>query len=238
MIFRILARRYTHPIELVMPLFFAPFFAVHYGMFSYGHGTFIISLFGKGLTGDLAGMDIPEIILPLIESRHLFWPVVATYQLLDWIRDTSERGFGSDGIMELTTAPYRRIVILHITIIASGFALEAMNEPLIGLLLLIAFKTGVDIYHWNKDEKATIKNESPVINKSIKKKIDAFLDNPTITVNGKEIRYNNFEELKASKHYNLMLALMRMVGGSKQLKQIEAYVERQEKQRGKHLSDI
>jgi len=56
-------------------------------MFSYVHGTFIIALFGKGLTGDLANMDIPEIIIPLIESRHLFWPVMAllAYQFIDWI---------------------------------------------------------------------------------------------------------------------------------------------------------
>ncbi|MCW8901703.1 MAG: DUF6498-containing protein [Gammaproteobacteria bacterium] len=233
MIMRIVIRRYSHPVEFALPIFLAPFFTVHYGMFCLGHGTFIIVLFGKGLTGDLAGMDIPEIIIPLIESRHLFWPAMAlfAYQLIDWIRDISERGFGSDGIKELTTAPYRRIIILHITIIASGFALTTLDEPLTGLLLLILFKTGMDIYHWDKDEKAASKDKPAVMNEKIKQKIDAFLDDPKITVNGKEIRYNSFEELKASKHYNFMLSMLRMIGGAKQFNEIEAYVEQQAKQR-------
>lgn len=229
MILRILMRRYAHPVELTFPLFFAPFFTVHFGMFCYVHGMFIIGLFGKGLTGELAGLNIPEIIIPLIESHHLFWPIMAlvAYQLIDWIRDTSERGFGSDSIKELTTAPYRRITVLHIAILASGFALGALNEPLTGLLLLIAFKTAMDIYHWNKDEKAASKNEQPVINDKIKKKIDAFLDEPKLIVNGKEIRYNSFEEMKASKHYKFMLSIMRMVGGDNHYKQIEEYAEQQ-----------
>jgi hypothetical protein len=143
----------------------------------------------------------------------------------------SERGLGSDGIKQLTTAPYRRIIILHITIIASGFAMVALNEPLAGLLLLIVFKTGMDIYHWNKDEKAVAKNETPVIDEKVKRKVDAFLDDPKITINGKETRYNSFEELKNSRHYGLMKAVIRMLAGNQQIEAIEAYVEQQERER-------
>lgn len=233
MILRILTRRYSHPVELAMPLFMAPFFSFHFGMFCYVHGMFVVGLFGTGLTGELAGLDIPEIIVPLIEARHLFWPVMAllAFQVIDWMRDISERGFGSDSIKEITTAPYRRIIVLHITILASGFALGALNEPLIGLLVLIAFKTGMDIYHLNKDEKDVSKEQSPALNEKVKKKINEFLDNPRITVNGKEIRYNSFEELKASKHYTFMTAIMRMVGGGQDFKKIEAYAEEQAKKR-------
>lgn len=237
MILRILVRRYGHPVDSVFPFFLAPFFAAHYGGFCYGHGIFIVSLFGKELTGDLAGMNIPEIILPLIKSHNLFWPVMAllAYQLIDWARYFSKHGFGNEGIKELTIAPYRRIVVLHITILASGFALGALNEPMFGLFLLIAFKTAMDIYHWNKDAQTASGNEQPEINEEInediKKKIDAFLDDPKITVNGKEIRYNSFEELKTSKHYALLLAAQRMIGGENQLKVIETYVEQQARER-------
>lgn len=233
MIMRILLRRYAHPVELALPLFLVPFFTVHYGMFCFGHGTFILALFGKGLTGDLAGMEIQEIIFPLIESRHLFWPAMAlfAYQLIDWIRDISERGFGSDSVKDLTTAPYRRIIILHITILASGFTLATLDEPLVGLLLLILFKTSMDIYHWDKDEKAATTDRPAEINAKMKQKIDAFLDDPKITVNGKEVRYKSFDELKASKHYKFMLSMIRMIGGAKQFEQAEEYVEQQARQR-------
>ena len=237
MILRMVIRPYSHAVELAMPAFLVPFFTFHYGMFCFVHGTFVVSLFGQGLPPELSGMDIPEIIWPLIETRHLFWPLMGllAYNLLDWVRDVRERGLGSDGIKQLTTAPYRRIVILHITIIASGFALGALNEPLLGLLLLIVFKTGMDIYHWNKDEQVVAKTEAPVMDEKIKQKVDAFLDDPKITINGKETRYNSFEELKNSRHYGLMKAIMRMVAGNQQLEAIEAYVEQQERERNERI---
>ncbi len=233
MILRMVVRPYSHAVEFAMPVFMVPFFTFHYGMFCFVHGKFVISLFGKDLGPGLSGMDIPEIIIPLVESRHLLWPLAGllAYQLLDWIRDISERGLGSDGINQLTTAPYRRIVILHITIIASGFAMGALNEPLAGLLLLIAFKTGMDIYHWNKDEKNTLQAGKTVIDEKIRRKVDAFLDDPKITINGKETRYKSFDELKASAHYGMMKGILRMVGGNRQFEEIERYVKQRERER-------
>jgi hypothetical protein len=238
MILRMLVRPYAHAVELAMPIFLVPFFAFHYGMFCYGHGKFVIHLFGEGLPPGLANMDIPEIILPLVEARHLFWPLLGlfAYHLLDWVRDVSERGLGSDGIRQLTVAPYRRIIILHITIIASGFALGALNEPLLGLLLLVTFKTGMDIYHWHKDEQAVQSGSvsgEPVIDEKIKQKVDAFLDDPKITINGKETRYNSFEALKASPHYALLKGMLSMTAGNQQLRAIEAYVEQRQRERNK-----
>ncbi|MGD8927201.1 MAG: DUF6498-containing protein, partial [Thioalkalispiraceae bacterium] len=169
MILRMVVRPYSHVVEFTLPVFMVPFFTLHYGMFCYGHGTFIVSLFGKGLQPELAGMGIPEIIYPLIKTHHLFWPLFGlfAYQMLDWLRDTSERGLGSEGVMQLTTAPYRRIMVLHITILASGFALGSLNEPTVGLLLLVAFKTGFDIYHWQKDEQVANRQDAPLINEKI-----------------------------------------------------------------------
>ena len=233
MILRMVIRPYSHAVELAIPVFLVPFFTFHYGMFCYAHGTFVVSLFGKGLQPELAGLNVQEIILPLIESRQLFWPFMGllAYQLLDWVRDISERGLGSDGIKQLTVAPYRRIVVLHITIIASGFALGTLHEPLVGLLLLIAFKTSMDIYHWNKDEQMAAQKDAPIIDEKIKRKVDAFLDDPKITINGKVTRYTSFEELKASRHYGLLKGVLRMVGGNKQLEAIETYVEQQDRER-------
>ena len=138
---------------------------------------------------------------------------------------------GSDGIKQLTVAPYRRIIVLHITIIASGFAMSALNEPLIGLLLLIAFKTGMDIYHWNRDEQAAAQSETLVIDEKIKRKVDAFLDDPKVTINGRETRYDSFDDLKNSSHYRLLKAMVRMTAGNQQFKAIEAYVEQQDRER-------
>ena len=61
--------------------------------------------------------------------------------------------------------------------------------------------------------------------------VDVFLDDPKITINGKETRYNNFEELKASRHYGLMKGVLRMLGGNKQFEAIETYVEQRDRER-------
>jgi ABC-type multidrug transport system permease subunit len=45
----------------------------------------------------------------------------------------------------LMAAPYKRIVILHVAIIAGGFAVVALGQPLLLLLVLVVGKTGLDI---------------------------------------------------------------------------------------------
>ena len=42
---------------------------------------------------------------------------------------------------------------------------------------------------------------------------------------------NSFDELKASSHYGLLKAIMRMMGGNNQLTAIEAYVEQRMNER-------
>ena len=46
---------------------------------------------------------------------------------------------------ELMSAPYKRIVILHIAVIAGGFGISALGEPLVLLLALVVLKIVVDI---------------------------------------------------------------------------------------------
>lgn len=226
-VIRFIARPYQHPIDAIIPLFMAPFFAFHYGMFCYGHGTFIIGLFGKDLPENITSGGVFNAIIPVIASNHLFWPVAAlfAYQLLDWIRDTYKYGLGGDGIKDLMTAPYRRIIVLHITIIASGFALSALDEPVSGLIILIVLKVIFDIYHWNKDEKGTFPSDDLVIDQKMKQKIDQFIESPYVKINGETTHYNNFSELKASKHYKLMRSIFRIMGGNRHIGAIEAYIE-------------
>lgn len=226
-IVRFLLRPYKNAHDIVHTLFKTLFFIIHYGLFCFGHGSFILQLFGGNVLGELSNAGIFEVILPVIENQHLFWPVVAlfTYQLADWWRDTSEHGLGGDNIKILMIAPYRRITVLHISILASGFALTAMDEPVAGLFILIIIKTVFDIYHWNKDERAVSKEEAFEIDDKVKSKIDSFLDNPTITVNGMDIHFESYEGLKSSKYYGLMQSMLGIAGGDQKIRQVEAYIE-------------
>ena len=48
-------------------------------------------------------------------------------------------------VKQLMAAPYGRIVILHVTIIAGAFATMALGQPIFLLVILIALKIGVDV---------------------------------------------------------------------------------------------
>jgi len=228
---RFLLRRYGHPLELIPSLFAASFFVFHYGAFCYGHGLFIVALFGENIVADLSPPDTFENILPIVELRHLFWPVVAlfVYQVLDWVRDINARDMGIVDIKAMMSAPYRRIVVLHIAIIGSGFLMMSTGEPVAGLLLLILLKTVFDFYHWRKDEQGlqlnpVLDNNSTVLDGRIKQSIDDMIDDLKITVNGQDVYFDSFEELQASKHYKTLRIITSLFGGYKKNKQIDAYI--------------
>ena len=52
------------------------------------------------------------------------------------------------------TQPYRRIVIMHLTIIIGGFLMMALHSPESGLIYLVLLKTSNDLWgHQNEHEK-------------------------------------------------------------------------------------
>jgi len=48
-------------------------------------------------------------------------------------------------LKDLMSAPYGRIVVLHITLIAGGFLIMSLHAPVLGVLLLLALKLGYDL---------------------------------------------------------------------------------------------
>jgi uncharacterized membrane protein len=58
-------------------------------------------------------------------------------------------------VNELMKAPYQRIVIMHIAVIAGGFLVIRLGSPLGLLFALVALKTGMDIMLHNRSHRAT-----------------------------------------------------------------------------------
>jgi hypothetical protein len=128
-------------------LFLIPFFCVHYGLFTAVHGMFVISLFGD--MGEAAGeLPGPALIARIIDEQHLALPVaglvlshgysfVVNFLLRGEYRNVTPR--------DLMVRPYRRIAVLHVTIIAAGGLLTALDAPVAGLVLLIALKIFMDL---------------------------------------------------------------------------------------------
>jgi len=221
---RMVARRYGHAIEFAYPLFFAPFFALHYGGFSWGHGTFVVSLFAPD---EMQSTGLWEAVAHILQSDQMLMALAALVliQLLDWVRDIRVQGLGADDLKDLMTKPYRRIVVLHLTIIGSGFALGAMDEPLAGLVLLVVLKTAFDLWHWRKDSAAETQGEAFELSAEKIAELEAEYPHPMVKVNGREIRFDSFEAMKASKEFRFAMALMRLVGAGNDLRVLQSYMD-------------
>lgn len=130
-------------VKLVM----VPFFCFHYGMFTSIHGVFVIGLFGGGFR---QGAPFPDehAILQLAIQNHLTWPVLGLaashafsfgYNYL-WLGE-----FRRATLPLLMQQPYSRVVVMHLTILGSGFLMAILGSPAVGLVLLVILKTAMDL---------------------------------------------------------------------------------------------
>jgi hypothetical protein len=127
-------------------LFVGPFFVGHYGGFMAGHFLFIYYLFvrGIGATGPEPGA--------LAALRHLFvplWPALLALLISHGVSFYTNflRGKEYVGrtVAEQMAEPYKRVILLHVTIIFGGWVILLLKSPLPALALLVVLKTAMDL---------------------------------------------------------------------------------------------
>ncbi|MDH3872097.1 MAG: DUF6498-containing protein [Gammaproteobacteria bacterium] len=146
----------------VKGLFLVLFFIMHYGGFCGIHGFFVLGLtgFGDGTPELIPGADwpgplvFPQMLLNVARQvlaaapDALLWAVAALLLshgvsfLLNYLGTREYRQQTTNTIM---TAPYKRIVVLHIAIIAGGFLVISLGSPVGLLIALVALKIAMDI---------------------------------------------------------------------------------------------
>lgn len=227
---RMLVRPYPGPAAFLGALFFTLFFTVHYGGFCFGHGMFLLGVFGdeQRFIGDA---QLPAVAAMMVLERQLLLPLIAlaALALLDWLHDDRENGFAHASVQDLMARPYRRIVVLHVTIIVGAFVLSATGEPLAGLLLLVAVKTFSDIRHWRRDEQRDRRRrpaDGPALSEAEYAELAARYPEPKVTVNGRDRHFASFAALKGSPEFRRTLAMMRMLGQGQRIRTLEAYLDR------------
>lgn len=130
----------------------AAFFTVHYGMFTAVHGVFVVMLFGmpelgrEAMNGSFYG-PLGTMVDRLFGSGEGWIAILAivavhAVSFVQWAFATRAQ---PTPLKELMAAPYGRIVVLHITLIAGGFLIMSMHAPVLGVLLLLALKLGYDL---------------------------------------------------------------------------------------------
>jgi len=124
-----------------------PFFTVHYGMFTGVHGVFVIALFGEEVqkTGDgllavlPAILDTPGMKVAAIGflTSHLFSYFYHFLGREEYRKATTQT---------LMSAPYKRVIILHLTILFGGFLVMSTGESILALVLMVVIKIVLDLW--------------------------------------------------------------------------------------------
>lgn len=145
-VLRLLLAAPDQSLKWLAKLFFIPFFCVHYGIFCIVHGIFVIGLFGGECR--LAGHLSVGWVLKLIGQQHLWWAVAglaASHALSFAVNYIGAGEFRTATLEKLTEQPYRRVVVLHLTILGGGALVAFLHSPVAGLLVLVILKTALDI---------------------------------------------------------------------------------------------
>lgn len=133
-----------------LSLFLAPFFVVHYGMFCFVHGIFILALFGNGLqtSPDFDVMGLANAVMDRLRAEPaMAWSVaaLAAFHLYAFLRYwVGEQRWRTSDPLSQMFAPYSRIVVVHLTIMLAGIPVMLLGQPMLAVLCLALLKTGLE----------------------------------------------------------------------------------------------
>lgn len=125
-----------------------PFFCFHYGMFCLVHGVFVMALFGGSGGGPPGAFRGVSSIWTAAGQWGLGWAMLALLASHGFSFGVNYVGNGEyrrAKAGDLMAAPYGRIAVLHVAIIAGGFLVMVLRTPVLGLLLLVGGKILLDV---------------------------------------------------------------------------------------------
>jgi len=116
------------------------FFIAHFGIFTLVHGIFVFAFFGK---------DLPDwsILLPAFLFLFLSHGISFGVNFI-WKGEYRRVAF-----TDLFIQPYKRVIIMHPTIILGAYASTALELPEASLFILIGLKTMVDLFSHAREHK-------------------------------------------------------------------------------------
>jgi hypothetical protein len=119
----------------------AGFFLLHYGIFWIVHGVFVLSFpaFAPGTgAGTGGGFSVATVLLGVAGMV-----VSHAGSFLTNFVGRGEYRATSPGVQ--MKEPYRRVIVLHLTVIFGAFGVSMLGVPLVALALLVALKTVADL---------------------------------------------------------------------------------------------
>lgn len=149
---------------IILKIFFIPFFVLHYGGFMIGHLIFVYGI------GNMAQILENGGVLPgIFQMSDVIWQILIPFLVLFvshgisfFINFIGKKEYQKTSSSELMIAPYKRIVVMHLTLLLGGFISAVVAIILQGISLnriisatvmslFIILKIYVDIKSHNKE---------------------------------------------------------------------------------------
>ena len=171
--------RVEHPLLHLGKFLAIPFFTVHFGGFCAVHGIFLLEFFklggetGSALTsgpswvGPFVFVQLLVSVIKQLWQNHpagMQWPVLGL--LVSHGISFFQNFVGKKEYAELTTQklmaqPYRRIVVMHLAIIAGAIPIMLLESPATLLCILVLLKIGLDVHLHLKERRTSAREQEP-----------------------------------------------------------------------------
>lgn len=145
------------------------FFAIHYGGFCAVHGLFIAMMLLDEDIDPMPGepwplfLVFPQLLVNVVRQVLTHTPpewlfAFAALYISHGVSFVVNFLFGRErdelSLRQLMSAPYGRIMILHVAILVGGFAVMALGQPVAMLLVLVLLKLGLDVVLHLREHRA------------------------------------------------------------------------------------
>jgi hypothetical protein len=127
-----------------LALISVPFFIMHFGMFMAVHFMFVYELFVAGRKGPPLDSQVMLALLAPLWSAIL--AIFISHGVSFFGNFLARREYIARKSNDQMAEPYRRVMVLHVTLIFGGFAVMSLGQPIFALLLLVALKIAVDVH--------------------------------------------------------------------------------------------
>jgi hypothetical protein len=108
------------------------FFILHYGLFTFIHGVFVLTMFGA-----------PQLLT--VSLIVAFCSIFVSHGISFKTNFIDKGEFERISAPDLMFLPYKRIVILHFVVLLGGILAQVFGTPVIAVVLLILLKIVVDL---------------------------------------------------------------------------------------------
>lgn len=131
----------------------AAFFVSHYGGFWVVHGAFVLAFPAIFPGLNPASPAVVGVSVVGLVAYH-----AASYRL----NYVGEREYERSGPVTLMVEPYRRVFVLHLTVVLGAFAVAAIGAPVGALVVMVLVKTVLDLWeHWKEHDRAQRRSTTP-----------------------------------------------------------------------------